>query len=281
MIEGITMFVCKFCGKILEDGSRFCNSCGAMVTDPAKASDMYSAVQSTELDENITLDSLIGSIDTFSVSEQDDLTTVAFSEGNGEMPTVPFNDEPDNNEDTDISDIFSKNTIKGIWETKKGVIVAIISILLIFILTSIALGESGSILSTNQQGYFGFTSTEIASTEIQSALNDKSMNRVRAVYSKYVPEYYDDSETVSEEAQAVVDELIVFYDNVYLELERYDESLYDTPYAFLREEYGDIVINNFTDTIDTIWIHGDAYAPDELLERVEKIRVLSWQKALE
>ena len=67
---------------------------------------------------------------------------------------------------------------------------------------------------------------------------------------------------------------------MYLELERYDESLYDTPYAFLREEYGDIVLN-YANTIDTIWIHGDAYAPDELLERVEKIRVLSWQKALE
>ena len=77
------MFVCKFCGKILGDGSRFCNSCGAMVTDPAKASYQDSVVSSTEHDENITLDSLIESIDTFSVNEQDDITTVAFSEENG------------------------------------------------------------------------------------------------------------------------------------------------------------------------------------------------------
>ena len=282
------MFVCKFCGKILEDGSRFCNSCGAMVTDPAKASDNASAVPSTEFNENITLDSLIESIDTFSVNEQDDVATVPFTEENNEMLTVPFNGESDKNEDnvtvplenddTDVSAVF--NPVKETLKKNKTLIITIISILLIFVLASIALGETDSMSSTNQQWDSGYTSAETAREEIQNALQLKSMNRVREVYSRYVPEYYDGNEPLTEEAQAVIDELIIFYDKVYLALERYDESLYDTPFSFLREQYGDLVIN-YANNIDTVWIHGDAYAPDELVDRVEKIRVLSWQKALE
>ena len=191
---------------------------------------------------------------------------------------MPFNDEPDDSED----DITVPLDYDASDENGKNAVVILLVMGLIIVLFALAspisrliIGDSSSSFQENNQD-----TVRAARTEIQSALKDKSMYRVREVYKKYVPEYYDGSETLTEEAQVVVDELIVFYDNVYLALEYYDESLYDNTYSFLREQYGDLVIN-YANNIDTVWIHGDAYAPDELVDRVEKILVLSWQKASE
>lgn len=313
------MFVCKFCGKALEDGSKFCNSCGAMVTDPAKFSEDVPTMPLESYDENVTLDSLIENIDTFSMCEDGDVATVPFTE-DGDMVTMPLEHSlPEKNADVVTVPLVEENddvvtiplnyrvseendTLKSIKNNKSEdnvtrskteydeifnnkekirkilVIAIIVTVAVLFFIFLIAI-EANLILpniSQEDSSFQEYSPVETAREEIEYALRLDSIDAVREVYNRYVPEYYDDSEPLSEEAQVVVDELVEFYDDVYREIEKRDFPAYEDPDDFLREEWGDIVVDSYGG-VQTIWEHGDAYAPDELVSSRKAVEDLCYQ----
>ncbi len=285
------MFVCKFCGKILEDDSRFCNGCGSMVTDPAKASDDTPTMPLTAYDENLTLDSLIEDIDTLSVDEDGDVVTVPFTEEDSEKLTMPLDynvsdenedditvplESYDKEDDVQFSETEDDIALNKAVKTRKTFVIAIIIIVFVLLFASLIAIETNLIFPTYQQDAELNISVETAREEIKDALWLDSIDAVREVYNRYVPEYYDDSEPLTEEAQVVVDELIAFYDDVYREIENQEFPVYEDPDDFLRQEWGDIVVDSYGG-VQTIWEHGEAYAPDELVSRRKAVEDLCYQ----
>lgn len=272
--------VCKFCGKILEDGSKFCNGCGGMLSEMPSPSE-----------KKAPLDSLINDIDSMEIDENGDFVTVAYTENSEIDATVPITALDDEKVEYNPVNKPSTPTDNGNGSNNKKnntpIIVAAVAIVVAIIMLIVAVvaifgsspsnevdddtttevvneditidvetepeTETSSETTTEKETTSeketetttkAEVSTETVQREIDNALNSGDIRQVEKVIAKYMP-VEDDSvyRTYTPQQKVILNTLIDFYDTVIYELDSCDFGEPEFVCEYLNELYGDIVVD--------------------------------------
>ena len=128
--------VCKFCGKVIEDGSKFCSGCGGMLSN-IPVSPLTKA----------PLDALVNDIDSMEMDENGEIITVPYTEDSELDATVPITALDDKKVE------YNPTPVNNGTKNKKNntpIIIAIIAVVVAIIMLIVAVFAIFTSRSSNE-----------------------------------------------------------------------------------------------------------------------------------